>query len=115
MAKLRYMIDYVFDEARFKRGEYPYVPCGVWAMSETQFEVGYLPGFEKRAQQVDTWLSELVENGIQPERVDGFLEFWRERRASFDGSFSRILEMASLGSVVECVRSVLAEISTPEK
>lgn len=61
--------------------------------------MGYLPGFEERVQKVDGWLTELDERGIQPERVDGFLEFWRERRASFDGSFSRILEMASLGAI----------------
>lgn len=107
MAKVRYMIDYLFDEARFKRGEAPYVPCGVWAMSETQFEVGYLPGFEERAQKVDGWLTELVEQGIWPERVDGFLKFWRDNRSSADGSFSDIVETERTGSVNEYVRELL--------
>lgn len=88
MAKVRYMIDYVFDDARLARGENPYVPAGVWAMSETQFEVAYLPGFEARAEEVDAWLTGLVEEGIDPVKVEGFLEHWRDRRPSQNGSFA---------------------------
>lgn len=110
MAKIRYVIDYVFDESQLARGKNPYVPCGVWAMSDSQFEVGYSKGFEARAEEVDAWLTELVEQGIRPERVEGFLEYWRERRPSLSGTISEIIVTVKYTSLLTCVEEVLRTI-----
>ena len=111
MAKVRYMIDYVFDEKRDARGENAYVPCGVWAISETQFEVGVLEDdFPERSEEMHWFINDLVEKGIKPHKVEGFMEYWRDSRSPYRGMFSEIVETDEFEHAVQCVNALLERL-----
>ena len=90
--KLRYMIDYVFDDKRHERSLDPYVPAGVWVVTPTSFDFGYLPGFEEREDEVNWLLNGWIEQGIEPWCNEGFLEYWRESRSPMRGVFGEVVE-----------------------
>lgn len=88
--KLRYMIDYVYDEKRFEKGLDPYVPCGLWVVTPTGFDAGYLPGFDEREDEVNWLVNGWVEQNIKPCLNPGFLEYWQESRSPYRGMFGSI-------------------------
>ena len=92
--KLRYMIDYVYNEKRFEKGLDPYVPCGLWVVTPTGFDAGYLPGFEEREDEVN-WLD------------PGFMEYWRESRSPYRGAFGETIETEKYESSGKCIEAVL--------
>ena len=105
--KLRYMIDYVFDDKRHERGLDPYVPCGVWVVTPTSFDCGYLPGLEEREDEVNWLLNGWIEQGIEPWRNEGFLEYWYESRSPMRGAFGEIVETDRYANSPECVTDIL--------
>ncbi|HPQ71636.1 MAG TPA: hypothetical protein PKW95_21095 [bacterium] len=66
--RFRYMIDFVYDGARFDKGLDPYVPAGVWVVTPTGFDFGYLPGFEEREDEVNWMLNDWIEQNVTPWR-----------------------------------------------
>ena len=108
--KLRYMIDYVYDEKRFERGEAPYVPCGVWVVTETSFDAGYLEGFEEREDEVNWLVNGWVEQDTMPWLNPGFLEYWQESRSPYRGSFGEIVETDKYENSSECVKDILEKL-----
>ena len=87
--KVRFMIDYVFDETRHDRGLDPYVPCGVWVVGDS-FDAGYLPGFSEREEELNWLVNDWVEQGVEPWKNEGFLEYWQEARSPYRGMFGVI-------------------------
>ena len=108
--KLRYMVDYVFDDARFEKGLDPYVAAGVWVVTPTGFDMGYLPGFEEREDEVNWMLNDWIEKGIDPWLNEGFLEYWRESRSPYSGSFGEILETMEFEGSGNCIEAVLGQL-----
>ena len=109
--KLRYMIDFVYDEKQEERGLSPYVPAGVWVVTPTGFDFGYLPGFEEREDEVNWMLNDWIEQGITPWRNEGFLEYWQESRSPYRGTFGEIVETDQYENSGTCVNEVLRSLS----
>ena len=107
--KVRYMIDYVFDDARHDRGLDPYVPCGVWAVGDS-FDAGYLLGFEEREDEVNWLVNGWVEQGIEPWKEAGFLEYWRDTRSSYRGAFGETVETDEHEGSGKCIEAVLKRL-----
>ena len=107
--KVRYMIDHVFDDARHERGLDPYVPCGVWVVGD-RFDAGYLPGFDEREDEVNWLVNGWVEQGIEPWKTEGFLDYWRDARSPYRGMFGDI-QTAEFEHEVACVKSVIDRLS----
>ena len=108
--KLRYMIDYVFDEKRDERGLDPYVPAGVWVVTPTGFDMGYLPGFDEREDEVNWMLNDWIEQGIDPWFNEGFLEYWQESRSPYRGTFGEIIETDEHEHSGKCIEAVLVKL-----
>ena len=110
---LRYMIDYVYDDKRFEKGLDPYVPAGVWVVTPTGFDMGYLPGFEEREDEVNWMLNDWIEQDVAPWRNEGFLEYWRESRSPYRGAFGEIIETEEYEHGGKCVENVLLKLREP--
>ena len=108
--KLRYMIDFVFDKKLDERGLSPYVPAGVWVVTPTGFDFGYLPGFEEREDEVNWMLNDWIEQGITPWRNEGFLEYWQESRSPYRGTYGEVVETEEYANSGECVQAVLDKL-----
>jgi len=108
--KLRYMIDYVYDEKRFEKGLDPYVPAGLWVVTPTGFDMGYLPGFEEREDEVNWMLNDWIEQGVTPWRNEGFLEYWQEGRSPYRGAFGNIIETDQYESSGKCIEATLGDL-----
>ncbi len=105
--KIKYMIDFVYDGTRFDKGLDPYVPAGVWVVTPTGFDFGYLPGFEEREDEVNWMLNDWVEQGIKPWLNEGFLEYWQESRSPYRGTFGDIVETDRYENASKCIEAVL--------
>ena len=108
--KLRYMIDYVYDEKCFAKGLDPYVPAGVWVVTPTGFDFEYLPGFEEREDEVNWLLNDWIEQGIDPWLNKGFLEYWQESRSPYSGNFGEIVETEEYEHSGNCIEAVLVKL-----
>jgi len=105
--KLKYMIDFIYDEKRFEKGLDPYVPAGVWVVTPTSFDMGYLPDFEEREDEVNWLLNDWIDQGIDPWLNDGFLEYWQESRSPYSGAFGEITKTAKFENSGTCIAEVL--------
>jgi len=105
--KLRYMIDYVFDDKRHERGLDPYVPAGLWVVTPTGFDAGYLPGFEEREDEVNWLVNGWVEQDIKPCLNPGFMEYWQESRSPYRGTFGDIIESEQYENSGECIKAII--------
>jgi len=108
--KLRYMIDYVYDEKRFEKGLDPYVPAGLWVVTPTGFDAGYLPGFEEREDEVNWLVNGWVEQDTKPCLNPGFMEYWRESRSPYRGAFGETIETDEYENSGKCVEAVLGRL-----
>ena len=114
--KLRYMIDYVYDEKRFEKGLDPYVPAGLWVVTPTGFDAGYLPGFEDREDEVNWMLNDWIEQNVTPWRNEEFLEYWQESRSPYRGAFGETVETEEYESSGKCIEAVMERLrNEPEK
>jgi len=109
--KLRYMIDYVYDAKRFEKDLDPYVPAGLWVVTPTGFDAGYLPGFEERDDEVNWLVNDWVEKDIKPCLNPGFMEYWRESRSPYRGAFGETIETSQFVSSYELIHHVLAKLT----
>ena len=111
MAKVRYMIEYLADPKKSAAGEIEYLPCGVWAVSDSQFEIGILKEkFPERAEEIHWFINYLVERDIRPHQDPEFLEYWRDSRSAYKGMFSEIAETDEFTSAVNCVNAMLERL-----
>ena len=108
--KLKYMIDFVYDEKRFEKGLDPYVPAGVWVVTPTGFDMGYLEGFEEREDEVNWLLNDWIEQGVDPWLNEGFLEYWQESRSPYSGTFGEIVETDRYANSPKCIEDVLEKL-----
>lgn len=94
--KLRYMIDCVI---RNRSGDNPrYEPVGVWVQGPgpgLDVEMFYIesndPAVEERRDAAMWVINRLVENEITS-LPDDFMEYHRQSRSMYDGTFSEIVE-----------------------
>jgi len=108
--KLKHMIDFVYDEKRFAKGLDPYVPAGVWVVTPTSFDMGYLPGFEEREDEVNWLLNDWIEQGIDPWLKEGFLEYWQESRSPYRGAFGETVETDEYKNSSKCIEDLLGKL-----
>ena len=111
MAAFNYMVDYVFSRERRDDGQYPYVPVGAWILSPTQFETVILDEVAPARADELHWLHvNFADKNIEPWRVDGFFDYWRESRAPQRGSFGET-EFIEAETIEEAGQKLLKQLS----
>lgn len=109
------MLDFVFDRKQDERGLSPYFVAGLWVVTPTGFDFGYLPGFEEREDEVNWMLNDWLEQDVTPWRNEGFLEYWQESRSLYRGTFGEIVEIAEYENSGKCIEAVLEVLMDPGK
>ena len=110
--KLRYMIDSILADP----SKPEYHPVGVWVQgfgAGLDIEMFYLdsndPAILDRQEAADWVINRLVENEVRT-LPDDFLEYHRQQRSPYDGTFSEIFETVEYPSFNACGAAILASI-----
>ncbi len=115
--KLRYMIDSILVDPKAAVPEYR--PVGVWVQGPgpgLDIEMFYPDSSDSkifnRKEAADWVVNRLVENGVKT-LPDDFLEYHRQQRPPYDGTFSKIFETAEYPSINACGLAVLQSLKVP--
>lgn len=115
--KIRYMIDCILVN---EGDASSYQPVGVWVQGPglgLDVEMFYIdkddPAVEARRDAALWVINRLVENDIAV-LPDDFLDFHRQSRSPYDGTFLNIITTEEYGSIVECGKRVLQQIQNKE-
>ena len=112
--KLRYMVDCVLRHD--KKGKPSYAPVGVWVQGPgpgLDIEMFYIEGDDSailaRKDEANWVINRLVERDVVT-LPDGFLDYHRQTRSPYDGTFLEIVE-SEFTSLDTCGASILKSLS----